>query len=66
MVLLQTVWVFLLCNYASFELDYQPLSSSAASVKVNKSGSSEEFHKLLDSNPNLKKKYLQIKAKLGK
>jgi hypothetical protein len=55
------------CNYASSELDYYIPSSSAASVKVNKkSDSSEDFHKLLDSNPNLKKKYLQIKAKLGK
>jgi hypothetical protein len=59
--------VYKKCNYASYELDNLTPSSSAASVKVNnKTGSSEEFHKLLDSNPNLKKKYLQIKAKLGK
>lgn len=57
------------CNYASFELDIRTPSSSSSedSVKVNKkTESSEKFHKLLDSNPNLKKKYLQIKAKLGK
>ena len=61
--------VYKKCNYASFELDIRTPSSSSseASVKVNKkSGSSEDFHKLLNSNPNLKKKYLQIKAKLGK
>jgi hypothetical protein len=59
--------VYKKCNYASSELEIETQSSSAASVKVNKkSGSSEDFHKLLDSNPNLKKKYLQIKAKLGK
>lgn len=58
--------VYKKCNYSSDELDYLTSYSSTASVKVNKTGSSEEFHKLLDSNPNLKKKYLQIKAKLGK
>jgi len=59
--------VYKKCNYSSHELDILTSSSSAASVKVNKkSGSSEEFHKLLDEKPNLKKKYLEIKAKLGK
>jgi hypothetical protein len=62
--------VYKKCNYSSFELDNQPpSSSSSAASKDNlkkKSCSTEEFHKLLDSNPNLKKKYLQIKAKLGK
>jgi hypothetical protein len=66
-IYLNITGVYKKCNYASSELDIETPSSSAASVKVNKkSGSSEEFHKLLDSNPNLKKKYLQIKAKLGK
>jgi hypothetical protein len=66
-IYLNITGVYKKCNYVSSELDIWTPSSSAASVKVNKkSGSSEEFHKLLDSNPNLKKKYLQIKAKLGK
>lgn len=66
-IYLNITGVYKKCNYASSELDIETPSSSAASIKVNKkSGSSEEFHKLLDSNPNLKKKYLQIKAKLGK
>ena len=58
------------CNY-SLE-DFQillPSSTSSASVletlKKN-SKSSVELHKLLDKNPNLKKKFLKIKAKLGK
>jgi hypothetical protein len=60
--------VYKKCNYSSYELDVLNNSLSAASKNSlkKKSGSSEEFHKLLDSNPNLKKKYLQIKAKLGK
>ena len=62
--------VYKKCNYSSYELDILTSSSFAASDSKDslnkKSGSSEEFHKLLDSNPNLKKKYLQIKAKLSK
>ena len=60
--------VYKKCNYSSYELDILTSSSFAASNDSlqKKSDSSEEFHKLLDSNPNLKKKYLQIKAKLGK
>jgi len=60
--------VYKKCNYSSHELDILTSSSFAASNDSlqKKYGSSEEFHKLLDSNPNLKKKYLQIKAKLGK
>jgi hypothetical protein len=62
------------CKYASEEIDIliTPASASssanAASVSTlkKKSKNSDEFHKLLDSNPNLKKKYLQLKAKLGK
>jgi hypothetical protein len=66
-IYLNITGVYKKCNYASSELDIETPSSSAASVKVNKkTESSEKFHKLLDSNPNLKKKYLQIKAKLGK
>jgi hypothetical protein len=61
--------VYKKCNYSSDELDYYNINATSASDKKTlkeKSGSSEEFHKLLDSNPNLKKKYLQIKDKLGK
>jgi hypothetical protein len=71
-IYLSITGVYKKCNYASFELDsfiYNPASSSSAASRDSlkkKSGSSEKFHKLLDSNPNLKKKYLQIKAKLGK
>ena len=58
------------CKYASEEIDIYipPASSSAAVVNTlkKKSKSSDELHKLLDSKPNLKKKYLQLKAKLGK
>ncbi len=57
------------CNYSSDEIDYNVINSTSASAKESlkkKSGSSEEFHKLLDEKPNLKKKYLEIKAKLGK
>jgi hypothetical protein len=55
------------CKYASEEIDIYipPASSSAAVVNTlkKKSKSSDELHKLLDSKPNLKKKYLQLKAK---
>ena len=57
------------CNYASEELDYFVTTSASASTKEalkKKSGSSEELHKLLDEKPALKKRYLEIKAKLGK
>lgn len=60
---------FKTCDYSSEELCYNVLSPSSASARESlkkKSGNSEQFHKLLDSNPNLKKKYLKIKAKLGK
>jgi hypothetical protein len=61
--------VYKKCNYSSNELDYYDINATSTSHKKDlheKSESSEEFHKLLNSNPNLKKKYLQIKAKLGK
>ena len=62
--------VYKKCNYASEELDVFTPTASSSAVVVNtlkkKSKSPEEFHKLLDEKPNLKKKYLQLKAKLGK
>jgi hypothetical protein len=62
--------VYKKCNYASEELDVFTPTASSSAVIVNtlkkKSKSPDEFHKLLDLKPNLKKKYLQIKAKLGK
>ena len=62
--------VYKKCNYASEELDVFTPTASSSAVVVNtlkkKSKSPEEFHKLLDEKPNLKKKYLEIKAKLGK
>jgi hypothetical protein len=57
------------CNYSSNELDYFVTTSASASTKEalkKKYGSSEELHKLLDEKPALKKRYLEIKAKLGK
>jgi hypothetical protein len=57
------------CKYASYELDFFVLEDKSTSVRnalKKKSATTEEFHKLLDSNENLKKIYLQIKAKLGK
>ena len=61
--------VYKKCNYSSNELDYFISENAPASVRdalKKKSANTEEFHKLLDSNPELKKRYLQIKAKLGK
>jgi len=60
--------VYKKCNYSSYEIDVESAALSAASRDVlkKKSRSSEEFHKLLDSKADLKKKYLEIKAKLGK
>ncbi len=62
--------VYKKCNYSSIELDYlinsNSLSASNINAIKNKAGSSEEFHKILDSDQNLKKKYVEIKAKLGK
>ncbi len=60
--------VYKKCNYSSYEFDTEttPLSAASKDSLKKKSGSSEELHKLLDSNPELKKRYLQIKAKLGK
>jgi hypothetical protein len=60
--------VYKKCNYSSYELDVLNNSLSAASKDSlkKKSRSSEDFHKLLNSNSELKKRYLQIKAKLGK
>ena len=60
------------CKYASEEIDIfiPSASSSATAASVSslkkKSKNSDEFHKLLDSKPNLKKKYLQLKATQGK
>lgn len=57
------------CNYSSEEIDYLVTTSLSASSKEalkKKSGSIEELHKLLDEKPALKKRYLEIKAKLGK
>ena len=66
-IFLRITGVYKKCNYSSYELDVELLSSySSVKNKSRSSESSEEFHKLLDSKPNLKKKYLQIKAKLGK
>jgi hypothetical protein len=58
------------CNFASEDL--QILLPSATSSKLfsetlkKNSKGPEEFKKLLTEKPNLKKKYLQLKAKLGK
>jgi hypothetical protein len=57
------------CNYASKEIDYFFTTSLSASTKEalkKKSGSIEQLHKLLDEKPALKKRYLEIMAKLGK
>ena len=57
------------CSYSSEELDYEvtiPTTADDEEDEYNKTRSSEEFHRLLDSKPNLKKRYLQIKTKLGK
>ena len=60
------------CKYASEDLNiFIPSANSASSASIietfkKNSRSSDEFHKLLDSKPNLKKKYLQLKAKQGK
>ena len=57
------------CNYSSEEIDYSVTTSASASTKEalkKKSGSIEQLHKLLDEKPALKKRYLEIKAKLGK
>jgi hypothetical protein len=61
--------VYKKCNYSSYELDVETPSSSVNEELKKKSRSFEssvEFHKLLDSNPDLKKRYLQIKEKFGK
>jgi hypothetical protein len=67
-IYLNITGVYKKCNYASYELDVENNLSSAASKDSlkKKSRSSEEFHKLLESNQHLKKRYLQIKAILGK
>jgi hypothetical protein len=57
------------CNYSSLELDYYiPTTTSANNLELfkKKSGNSEEFHKLLESDPDLNKLYLKLKAKIGK
>ena len=55
------------CNYLSIDLQYRlPSKSSSVNALKKKSRSSEEFHKILDQNESLKKKYLQIKSKLSK
>jgi hypothetical protein len=57
------------CSYSSEELDYKitiPTTTNDKKYEYNKTRSSEDFHRLLDSSPNLKKSYLEIKAKLGK
>jgi hypothetical protein len=57
------------CNYCSEEIDYSITTSASASTKEalkKKSGSIEQLHKLLDEKPALKKRYLEIMAKLGK
>jgi hypothetical protein len=62
------------CQYASEDLNILILSensasASSASIKASfkkKCKSPEEFKKLLTEKPNLKKKYLQLKAKLVK
>lgn len=57
------------CNYSSEEIDYWTTTSLSASSKEalkKKSGNIEQLHKLLDEKPALKKRYLEIKTKLGK
>ena len=58
------------CNYSSIDLQYRLPSKSSSVNAINdlkkKSRSSEELHKILDQNESLKKKYLEICAKLGK
>jgi hypothetical protein len=68
-IILRITGVYKKCNYSSYELDVETPSSSVNEELKKKSRSfesSEEFHRLLDSKPNLKKRYLQIKTKLGK
>jgi len=52
------------CNYSSIELDRRVLTATSAKqfLKDN-SISSEEFHKMLDSNPIIKQKYLEMNNK---
>lgn len=58
------------CNYSSIDLQYRLPSNSSSVNAINdlkkKYRSSEKFHKILDQNDSLKKKYLEICAKLGK
>jgi len=57
------------CNYSSEEIDYRDTTLLSASTKEElkkKSGSIKELDKLLEEKPALKKRYLEIKAKLGK
>jgi hypothetical protein len=69
-----TVGVYKKCQYASEDLNIfipSENSASASSVSIRESfkkkcKSPEEFKKFLKEKPNLKKKYLQLKAKLVK
>jgi hypothetical protein len=50
------------CNYSSIELDRRELTDkSAKEFLKDNSASSEEFHKMLDLYPIIKKKYLENK-----
>jgi hypothetical protein len=68
-IIVRITGVYKKCNYSSQEIDYYiPTTTSANNLKLikKKSRSSEEFHKLLESDPDLNKLYLKLKAKIDK
>ena len=68
-IIVRITGIYKKCNYSSLELDYYiPITTSANNLELfkKKSGNSEEFHKLLESDPDLNKLYLKLKAKIGK
>jgi len=68
-ILVTITGVYKKCNYSSREIDLLVSETTSASVKEKlKKGSrsSEDFHKLLNSDQSLNKKYLKLKAKHGK
>ena len=69
LIVVKITGIYKKCNYSSREIDYLvPTTTNAATRELvkKKSGSSEEFHKLLESDPELNKSYLNLKAKLTK
>jgi hypothetical protein len=68
-IVVRITGIYKKCNYSSREVDYYiPTITSANNLESikKKSGSSEEFHKLLESDPELNKLYLKLKAKIDK